>query len=220
MKWWKARRTRTKVVLAIVALFIVLAAVSPSKASVAPAVSSSVAAQASATATPTSTVAAAPTTATVAPTAAPPPQPTSTTTAASGTGSCHLRGPLPDPVCTPGATDPRVTQANISTTICVSGYTATVRPPTSYTTPLERELIARYGLTLTPQETELDHLIPLELGGDPRDVRNLFPEPYEPRPGAHEKDTIENALHADVCAGRRTLAAAQLAIATDWTTAR
>jgi hypothetical protein len=134
--------------------------------------------------------------------------------------ACRLRGPLPDPVCTPGVADPRVTQANIATTICAPGYTATVRPPTSYTTPLERQLIARYGLTLTPQQTELDHLIPLELGGDPRDVRNLFPEPYEPRPGAHEKDVVENRLHADVCAGRISLAEAQRRIATDWTTAR
>ena len=130
--------------------------------------------------------------------------------------TCRLRGPLPDPVCTPGVADPRVTQANIATTICVSGYTGTVRPPTSYMRPLELELIARYGLTLTPQESEFDHLIPLELGGDPRDVRNLFPEPYEPRPGAHEKDTLENRLHAQVCAGTMTLAAAQQCIAVDW----
>jgi hypothetical protein len=146
-------------------------------------------------------------------------EPTATTAPAS-TSRCTLRGPLPDPVCTPGVADPRVTQANIATTICAPGYTATVRPPTSYTTPLERQLIARYGLALTPQQTELDHLIPLELGGDPRDVRNLFPEPYEPRPGAHEKDVVENRLHADVCAGRISLAEAQRRIATDWTTAR
>jgi hypothetical protein len=113
-----------------------------------------------------------------------------------------------------------VTQENIASTICVSGYTAKVRPPTSYTTPLERTLIARYGLDLTPQQTELDHLIPLELGGHPTDVRNLFPEPFEPRPGAHEKDVVENALRRGVCAGRISLAEAQRRIATDWTTAR
>jgi hypothetical protein len=148
------------------------------------------------------------------------PTDTTTTTTAPAT-SCHMRGVLPDPVCTPGAADPRVTQENIAQTICVSGYTATVRPPTSYTTPLERELIVRYGLSLTPQQTELDHLIPLELGGDPRDVRNLWPEPRRSAGGrAEDKDTIENALHRDVCAGRISLAEAQRRIATDWTTAR
>jgi len=30
---------------------------------------------------------------------------------------------LPDPKCTPGTTDHTVTQANIDSTICISGYT-------------------------------------------------------------------------------------------------
>src|ERR1700687_1954524 len=42
---------------------------------------------------------------------------------------------LPDPKCTPGAVDPSVTQDNIDSTICVSGYTKTVRPPVSVTEP-------------------------------------------------------------------------------------
>ena len=46
-------------------------------------------------------------------------------------------GVLPDPKCTPGATDPRVTQSNIQSTICVPGYTKTVRPSTSVTDPIK-----------------------------------------------------------------------------------
>src|SRR5947209_3170748 len=42
-------------------------------------------------------------------------------------GSCHARGSgvysLPDPHCTPGAISPAVTEANIQSTICRSGYT-------------------------------------------------------------------------------------------------
>ena len=42
------------------------------------------------------------------------------------TGTCHYtfsgRFPLPDPRCTPGAINPAVTQATISTTIYASGY--------------------------------------------------------------------------------------------------
>jgi hypothetical protein len=59
----------------------------------------------------------------------------------------HL--PLPDPACTPGVTNPNVRQGTIGSTICVSGWTATVRPPTSYTNPLKTQQIRQYG-TPTP----------------------------------------------------------------------
>src|SRR5690242_12252575 len=49
--------------------------------------------------------------------------------------------PLPDPTCTPGATYSAVTQSTIGSTICVSGWTSTIRPPTSYTNPLKTKQI-------------------------------------------------------------------------------
>jgi len=52
---------------------------------------------------------------------------------------------MPDPVCTPGATNPAVTQATISTTICTSGWTATIRPSTTITNKIKKEAIAAYG---------------------------------------------------------------------------
>src|SRR5690242_17427199 len=39
---------------------------------------------------------------------------------------------LPDPNCTPGVTNPDVTQDNLDSTICARGYTKTIRPPVSY----------------------------------------------------------------------------------------
>jgi hypothetical protein len=51
-----------------------------------------------------------------------------------------------------------------------------------------------------------DHLISLELGGNPTDPRNLWPEPY---PRASQVDQIENELNAQVCDGSLTLAQAQ-----------
>lgn len=42
-------------------------------------------------------------------------------------------GDLPDPQLTPGVTNPDVTQATIDKTICVPGWTKTIRPPASYT---------------------------------------------------------------------------------------
>lgn len=137
--------------------------------------------------------------------------------AAAG-GSCHARpGPLPDANCTPGVANPDVTQSSIHSTICKSGWTATVRPPASYTDNLKRQQIAAYGYTDTSlRDHEEDHLVSLELGGSPSDPKNLWPEPgASPNP----KDKVENALNGAVCSGRITLAAAQHAIATDWTTA-
>ncbi len=61
---------------------------------------------------------------------------------------------------------------------------------------------------------EIDHLISLDLGGT-NDQTNLWPQPYFPKPGAKEKDLVENYLHRQVCSGAMTLPAAQKAIATD-----
>jgi hypothetical protein len=135
-------------------------------------------------------------------------------------GKCHSLNGLPDPICTPGVADPRVTQDNIQTTICVSGYTAKVRPASAYTSALKRQQISDYGYAdVTPADYEEDHLIPLELGGAPADPRNLWPEPRSGDYTASEKDRVENALHAKVCAGLATLAAAQASIARDWESA-
>lgn len=136
--------------------------------------------------------------------------------------ACHLRGPLPDPNCTPGAADPAVTQADIATTICVSGYTKTVRPPASYTDALKLTQMTQYGLAGTTADYEEDHLIPLEIGGSPRDPRNLWPEPratLDAAGGAEVKDKLENRLHELVCSGDLPLAKAQKAIASDWVAA-
>ena len=134
--------------------------------------------------------------------------------------------PDPDPLLTPGAIDPAVTQANIHQTICVSGYTATVRPPESYTNHLKVQQIAQYGYTDTNlSDYEEDHLISLELGGSARDPSNLWPEPHvaalpDGTPvGSFVKDRIENALHRAICSGQMSLADAQHAIATDWVSA-
>ncbi len=129
---------------------------------------------------------------------------------------CVEAGGLPDRTCTPGAVDPRVTQDNINSTICSSGYTKTVRPPASYTDELKRQQMRGYNLSGSVKDFEEDHLIPLELGGSPTDEANLWPEPYAPSPGAKDKDHVENYLHAQVCKRLLTLAEAQREIATNW----
>ncbi|MDH6135637.1 hypothetical protein P3T37_005054 [Kitasatospora sp. MAA4] len=129
--------------------------------------------------------------------------------------------PLPDPACTPGALNPAVTQDTIDSTICVSGWTTTVRPSTSYTNKLKAQQIIAYGYSDTNMsDYEEDHFIPLELGGAPKDPNNLWPEPHDNATGtSFQKDAVENALKRAVCSGAVQLAPAQTAIATDWTTA-
>jgi hypothetical protein len=136
--------------------------------------------------------------------------------------TCQLRGALPDPVCAPGVADPAVTQENIDATICIRGYTRTVRPPVAYTDSLKQRQLLAYGLTEPIADYEEDHLIPLEVGGSPADPRNLWPEPRDvilPGEGAETKDKLENRLHDLVCSGALLLSDAQHAVATDWLSA-
>src|SRR5436309_7293832 len=77
---------------------------------------------------------------------------------------------LPDPERTPGIPNPEVTQDNIHQTICVSGWTKTIRPPTKYTNELKLKQIEEYGYTdKNPANYEEDHLISLQHGGHPID---------------------------------------------------
>lgn len=216
------RRAQAMIATGAVVAAVVISAISggakPPKSSVG--ISSSTSAAATTSTTTASTSSTSSTTSTsVAPTStavtavpvthgAPPP---------AAPGTCHARGSgemvLPDPVCTPGATNPAVTQATIHQTICVSGWSSTVRPPESYTEPLKIAQMAAYGDTGPTSAYEEDHLISLELGGSPTDHRNLWPEPgASPNP----KDKVENAAHTAVCDGRLTLAAARTGIASDW----
>lgn len=128
-------------------------------------------------------------------------------------------GHTPEPSKAPVATvpvrvpsyvlNPAVTQATIRTTICVPGWTAKVRPPASYTNRLKsRQLKGR-----DPAGYEEDHVMPLALGGAPRDPRNLIPQPW---PQAKVKDRDETRLHREVCRGTISLARARAQMWATW----
>jgi hypothetical protein len=130
---------------------------------------------------------------------------------------------LPDPKRTPGSINPSVTPDNLATTICTSGWTATIRPPNAYTSALKLAQIVEYGYAdRSPSHYQEDHLVPLELGGAPRDPANLWPEPNEiiladgTKVGSDAKDNLENYLRGRVCAGAMPLGDAQRLIAGDW----
>ncbi len=131
--------------------------------------------------------------------------------------SCTSANGLPDRLCTPGATNPDVTQATISNTVCVTGYAAQIRPAATYTNSLKVDHMRAYGYAdQAPGDFEEDHLIALELGGDPRDPKNLWPERLTGGSGALQKDRVEKWAHDEVCAGRMPLADAQQRMATNW----
>jgi hypothetical protein len=117
---------------------------------------------------------------------------------------------------TPGAIDPTVTQDNIQSTICVPGYTRTVRPPERIARRLKLQIMEAYRRSGDLKDYELDHFIPLELGGCPDCVTNLWPESYDPSFGAKQKDRVENHLHRQVCSGDISLKEGQDEIRNDW----
>lgn len=117
------------------------------------------------------------------------------------------------------ALNPAVTQATIASTICVIGWTTTVRPPASYTGNLKVQQMAALHLAGNPSDFEEDHRVPLELGGNPTDVRNLTPELRRFAGGSAEaKDLDENAARASVCSGSKSLVQAQLDFVARWLT--
>lgn len=136
--------------------------------------------------------------ATLSPSASPTSTPRATAPALSGYA-------LPDRTLTPGAVlSPNVAQ------VCTPGYARSVR---SVSAEEKLQVEAEYHWTHRPGNgQEIDHLIPLELGGS-NGITNLWPEPA---PDFHVKDRLENALHGAVCGGTMQLADAQQCIAVNW----
>jgi hypothetical protein len=138
--------------------------------------------------------------------------------------SQHGPALLPDPKVTPGSI--AITD---KATVCGTKWGSDER---HVTLAMKREVYANYRTspgvgvcawvnrtTKTGKQAregcEVDHLISRELGGADA-IPNLWPQPYNPKPGAHEKDLLENELHKEVCRGLISLEDAQREIRTDW----
>ncbi len=115
---------------------------------------------------------------------------------------------LPDPKMTPGA----VRSVDVSE-ICQPGYSKSVRHTSG---KLKARIYREYGIDRKAGHYEIDHLIPLSIGG--ADVaENLWPESYDTDTwNASVKDRLELKLHTLVCSEAIDIAEAQKAIATDW----
>jgi hypothetical protein len=116
----------------------------------------------------------------------------------------------PDPTKTPGATNPVLTQELICSKTFRTG------PYRKVNDSLKKKVFEEYGIPWADRSKyEVDHFESLELGGA-NDIKNLWPEPYQPIPGAKQKDVVEDYLHKEMCEGRITQAQALEKITTDW----
>lgn len=110
-----------------------------------------------------------------------------------------------------------VRQDTIQQTVCVPGYTATVRPSTTYTNGVKLKLLRERGLPASAaKEFELDHRTPLALGGHPRNLQNLMLQSWVGSDGAKAKDRLERRLQQLVCNGKLLLDEARREIFFDW----
>ena len=139
---------------------------------------------------------------------------TVTLTLPSGeTTTVHRVGPpamYPRPDLTPG-----VFAANVGKEqVCTDGYTDTVRH--KFNLAERRFYFNRYGIPYDKRKHQIDHFLSLELGGDPMDPRNIWPEAFSPLPGARQKDVVETWLHHQVCRHGMPLEQAQRLLLTDW----
>ena len=115
------------------------------------------------------------------------------------------------------ALNPDVDEDTIDVTICAPGYTKSVRPATSYTNGVKKKLMREVGIDAERiDDYELDHIVPLALGGHPRKLSNLMLQPWDGERGAKAKDVLERRLQLLVCHGELDLTDAQVCIAQDW----
>jgi hypothetical protein len=120
---------------------------------------------------------------------------------------------------TPGAIDPAISQANIDDTICLPGYARSARPSYAITGPLKRRMMDAQHPGEAMADYELDHLIPISIGGAPLDKRDLWLQPRQGQANAGDKNVLAYVLWRLVCTHQVPLQTAQHDISHDWTRA-
>lgn len=129
------------------------------------------------------------------------------------------RADLLPPPDVPGAVDPSVTQANIDATICRPGYARSVRPSYAITGSIKHRLMSAEHPGEPMADYELDHLIPISIGGAPLNRRDLWLQRRRGQANAGDKNGLAYVLWRLVCEHRVPLVTAQRDISRDWTAA-
>ncbi len=117
---------------------------------------------------------------------------------------------LPNPALTPGATLDVKRED-----LCGSEYTS---PADKIPITLKRQTFDRYGLSPATVGYNVDHLIPVSLGGS-NSPKNLWPQSLSGEWNYHLKNQLERTLYKMVCKEGLALEKAQQEIATDWVAA-
>jgi hypothetical protein len=117
---------------------------------------------------------------------------------------------LPDSTLTPGATL-EVTREDL----CRSDYTS---PAANIPIALKQQTFDRYGIRPDAIGYNVDHLIPVSLGGS-NSPKNLWPQLLSSEWNYHMKNRLELMLYKMVCKGSLALEKAQQEIAADWVAA-
>jgi hypothetical protein len=108
---------------------------------------------------------------------------------------------------TPGA------KSNVSETeVCAADFASSQKPVSPWQIG---QALSRYGKRLDDKSVQIDHLIPVSLGGT-NDPDNLWPQPVQREWGPQTKDELEAKLLKMVCDKKISLKAAQDAIKKDW----
>src|SRR4051794_36690152 len=114
---------------------------------------------------------------------------------------------LPSSFQTPGAKS----KAN-EAQVCAADFEASVKPIAKWQ---RDQALERYGKRPEDFTGELDHLIPVSLGGS-NDPDNLWPLPANKEMGPEQKKELDLKLHQLVCDKTLKLKDAQDAIRKDW----
>lgn len=124
---------------------------------------------------------------------------------------------LPDNAATPGRANPKVTQSNIRRTICNPRWVKSQLPPTRFLAKAKTAQLQQASAANTdPARYEIDHRVPIEVGGHPRARANLWAQPLDTEWNALVKNKLDTYVAREVCAGRMRLAEAQAVFQRDW----
>jgi hypothetical protein len=129
---------------------------------------------------------------------------------------------LPDPKLTPGVVNPVIIADLSKASHIVNGVEANMCAKDFRTGPYratsestKKKVCREYGAAdcPDPKSGEIDHLVPLEIGGLDS-IQNLW---WQPAPDYHIKDhRVEDKLPKLICSGKIGLKEAQHCIITDW----
>jgi hypothetical protein len=114
---------------------------------------------------------------------------------------------LPDQKLTPGDS-----LAVSKDDLCEAGFKSSAD---DLTIAVKRQIFDRYAMSPTDVGYNVDHLIPVGLGGSDS-VKNLWPQPLSGEWNYNMKNRLEKRLRKMVCSGELKLEEAQREIAGDW----